>query len=185
MDCSFDTTPSSRAHPIQQLSASMTTPSTLALCSDNCSNFPGRPNPTSKASVSSRNPLRIRELTAFETVGALIPLPLAITAREAGPFRCTNSKTRRSLIFESNSEATGESVIGHLINSAYKVSIRKWCLEGMRKEVGSRLHIHRDLQRAATPRRRRKCLRSLGRNRPSRRRFLRKKEPLNCRASQL
>ena len=57
--------------------------------------------------------------------------PRAIAAREAGPFRCTNSRTRRSLIFESSSDATGELVMSLLINYTYKVSIRKWRLGNM------------------------------------------------------
>ncbi len=70
--------------------------------------------------VGVENEFRIKETTAFETVGALIPLPRAITARETGPFRCTNSRTRRSLIFKSNSEATGDSIIDTFLNTAYK-----------------------------------------------------------------
>jgi hypothetical protein len=106
--------------------AGMTTPRTLDLSSESYSNFPGRPNPACEESVSSQNPFRIKETTAFETVGALIPLPRAITAREAGPFRCTNSRTRRSLIFESNLEATDDSIIDTFLKVAYKASVRKW-----------------------------------------------------------
>gem|GEM_PF-3376758 len=44
----------------------------------------------------------------------------------AGPFHCTNSRTRRSLIFESNSEATDDSIIDTFLKVAYKASVRKW-----------------------------------------------------------